>query len=298
MTVVSGYHPNPDLVPYAPAVGPFPHSPFLGAWLEELGSGVETLTAANAAAEVAVMRTERGWELLGDSDLTDYHSPLGTDLEPVIAELVGFVEGVPLVFDSLPEEAAGPLLAAFEDARCRVEREQHQVAMVLALPPTMDKFFEMLSKRDRHELRRKRRRYEEVVGPISHRSSGTRDFDEFVRLHRLSTGPKGSFMTGNRERFFARLSRQDGWRVDSLTSPSGGVVAALFGWSDEHAYYLYNSAYDPSYQAASPGLVVLLAMIEVSVEAGIATLDFLKGDEDYKQRLGAEPRPLYEVTAS
>ena len=37
--------------------------------------------------------------------------------------------------------------------------------------------------------------------------------------------------------------------------------------------------------------------IEFAIEEGQAIFDFLKGDEAYKFRLGAEPRPLFQVAA-
>ena len=47
---------------------------------------------------------------------------------------------------------------------------------------------------------------------------------------------------------------------------------------------------------ASPGVVLVSMLIERAIEAEKRVFDFLKGDETYKFRLGAAPRPLYEVT--
>ena len=296
MVLQRGFHPRPDLEPLASEVGPFPRHAFLSAWLEELGQEVDVATIDNPDGHFALMRGAKGWEFLGEPDLTDYHSPLGTDLKQTVAESLEL--GEPIVFDSVPQEAADALSEALAAAGKEPVTSQHEVAMVLELPPTLDRYFEALTKKDRHELRRKRRRYEEVVGSVAHRTDDPDGFDEFARLHRLAPGEKGEFMTGERRRFFARLSRLEGWQVDSLVDNSGRTIAALFGWSDGRGYYLYNSAFDPAFQSASPGLVVLLSMIEVAIEAGLTTFDFLKGDEDYKVRLGAKPRPLYQVTVT
>ena len=45
----------------------------------------------------------------------------------------------------------------------------------------------------------------------------------------------------------------------------------------------------------SPGVVLLGRLIELTIERGQSLFDFLKGDEHYKYRLGAEARPLYEI---
>jgi CelD/BcsL family acetyltransferase involved in cellulose biosynthesis len=72
-------------------------------------------------------------------------------------------------------------------------------------------------------------------------------------------------------------------------------VAAAFGFGDDRAYYLYNSAYDPGAAATSPGVVLVDLLVRRCLVEGLARLDLLKGDEVYKFRLGARARPLYAV---
>ena len=289
---------RPELVPLAPAVGPFPGTDFLRAWLDELGGEVEPLILDWDQGQLSMMRTGSRIELMGETDLTDYHSPLGGGLDDALAFLCEEIgSGMELSFDSLPEEAASPILKGLENAGLQPSSTVHEIAMVLPLPSGDEEFYQRLSKRDRHELRRKRRRYEELVGPVAHRS-GREGFDEFIRLHRLASGKKGQFMTGPRLAFFARLAELSGWRVDYLATPTGKASACVFGWTDSEGYYLYNSSYDPALQAASPGLVLLQSMIQKSIEEGLRIFDFLKGDEDYKARLGAKPRELLRLEAT
>jgi len=59
------------------------------------------------------------------------------------------------------------------------------------------------------------------------------------------------------------------------------------------AYYLYNSASDPAVGHASPGVVLVSALFEDRIARGTRIFDFLKGDEPYKFRYGARPRPLF-----
>jgi CelD/BcsL family acetyltransferase involved in cellulose biosynthesis len=167
------------------------------------------------------------------------------------------------------------------------------------LPASTDAYYSLIGKKERHELRRKRRRYEDQVGPPKLRTDTGAGFgfEEFIRLHRLAPGEKGGFMTDERLRFFARLARQEGWRVDYLEQ-DGVATACLFGWTDGSDYYLYNSCIDPEVQAASPGLVLLVGMIEHAIGEGWGVFDFLKGDEVYKSRLGAVPRQLFQVRAT
>lgn len=288
-----------DLPPLAPAVGPFAGYDFLSAWWEELGPAGEILTVADERGLLALHKLDASVAFLGDDDHTDYHSPLGHGIEVLLGRLVHDLgPGLHLNFDSMPVEACQPITAGLVGAGLRPEVGEHTVAMVLELPANMNDFMDALDKKDRHELRRKRRRYIENVGSIVHtthegRSSG---FDEFVRLHRLSPGAKGSFISGKRHAFFSRLASQPGWRVDLLEN-HGVATAGLFGWTDGQDYYLYNSSFDPSLQSSSPGLVLLVAMIEHAIASGFRRFDFLKGNEPYKARMGAHPRQLYRVDA-
>ena len=286
----------------APRTGPFPHREFLTAWHEELGQEAQAWQASSDHGELLLMKLSDGTlELLGEGDLCDYHSPLG-DLDVADFEIVGealSAQSHHLSFDSLPAEASEPMANGLAAAGFDPDVRQHQSALVLELPKTVDDFYANLGKKERHELRRKRRRYEESIGKVSlrtHEAGSTAGINEFVRLHRLSPGPKGQFMNGDRERFFRRLAAQPGWRTDLLETPAG-ASACLFGYSDASGYYLYNSGFDPALAHGSPGLVVLTAMIEHTIEQGLGVFDFLKGDEDYKVRLGASPRPLFVIEA-
>jgi len=217
-----------------------------------------------------------------------------------VAALAALIDGnVSIDLDSLPEEAATAIAERLERTGLEPKVSEQIIARVLELPAAVEEYYELVGKKERHELRRKRRRYEDQIGPVALKTDHGAGFgfEEFVRLHRLAPGDKGSFMTGERHRFFSRLAQQDGWRVDYLET-AGQATACLFGWTDGVDYFLYNSSFDPDLYAASPGQVVLLAMIEQSIGQGWKTFDFLKGDEIYKARLGAAPRQLFRVEVS
>ena len=88
-----------------------------------------------------------------------------------------------------------------------------------------------------------------------------------------------------------------GWGIDALLTPEQRIAAAGFSFHGDDGYYLYNSAFDRGYWEASPGVVLIASLIEFAIEEEQMVFDFLKGDETYKFRLGAEPRPLFEVAA-
>jgi CelD/BcsL family acetyltransferase involved in cellulose biosynthesis len=169
---------------------------------------------------------------------------------------------------------------------------RHEVALVLDLPNEPAAWAAALSKKHRHEVRRKRRRFLDVVGePVYERRFDADSFAAFLAMHRSSAGSKSTFLTPRAEAFFFALLTDAGGSVD-LLSVDGRPVAAAFGFAHAQAYYLYNSAYEPAFAEAAPGIVLIAAMIERSIADGLVRFDFLKGDERYKYHLGAVERPL------
>jgi hypothetical protein len=291
-------HPGWELPPAAGAVGPFPRRDFLRIVAGD--DHVELCATGDAA--LAVTWTDGRVRLSGEPDLTDYHTSLGGDVKPVIAELVDRVPpGTAIDFDSLPHPSAADIAAALESSGLEVSIDQHAMTAVVPLGRSFDDYLHDIGKKQRHEVRRKRRRYEEEVGPVVHETHRHVDwaFEEFIRLHRLSAGEKGDFMDPRHERMFRLLAATAGWRLDMLRIPGTDRAAAcLFSYSDDEGIYLYNSAYDPGLAAASPGIAIIGTMIETAIGEGLPRFDFLKGDEEYKFRLGAEARPLYRVKAT
>jgi CelD/BcsL family acetyltransferase involved in cellulose biosynthesis len=286
------------LIPLASAVGPFPLPSFIDAVTKFRNETVEV--AGDDRGVLPLTVSDDTVRVAGHADLTDYHSPLGDDLGVVATDLSDMVaQGLRLDLDSLPEEACGPLATALMERGVAFDVVEHTVSAVVMLPDTFDDYLAMLSKKQRHEVRRKHRRYEDILGEVIHEvhTEPGWAFDEFIRLHRLSEGEKGGFMTSQRQTFFETLVELDGWRVDVLRIPdTDRAAAALFSYSDDSGIYLYNSSYDHELSDASPGIAIVGTLIDQAISEGLPRFDFLKGDETYKFRLGAEPRPLYRIS--
>jgi CelD/BcsL family acetyltransferase involved in cellulose biosynthesis len=274
-------------------VGPFPLSGFISAWWSHLGTG-EPLIIESGASKLPLTLDSQLLHIAGESDLTDYHSPLGTEVEELGAALgVLIAQRHRISLDSLPESSATRLAFGLRSEGVETYARPDVVVTVLELTSGVE-FLSTLDKRQRHEVRRKRRRFEERIGPAIVETDRDGAFERFAGLHRSSPGRKGRFMVGEREEFFRALYHQPGWRVDELLHRDR-AVAAMFGFSDGATYYLYNSAYDNELAEASPGIVLLTYAIERLGAEGLTRFDFLKGEEEYKTRLGASPRQLYRI---
>ena len=280
----------------APFTGPFPLAPFLEAWASQaVAPGTETLVVSSPDGALPIWVDSGTIRFQGDADLTDYHSPLGDSIDECVAQIARRYGGNPFSFDSLPVEALGPLIQALEGVTASVVTRDHSATLVLDLPTGYEAWLAMLSKKHRHEVRRKQRRFAESVGEAFYeRRSDPEAFAAFVDMHRKADGDKGAFMTGRAEGFFLALLTEAGASID-LLSVAGSPVAAAFGFADHRGYYLYNSAYEPDLVGAAPGIVLLAAMIERSISDGLSRFDFLKGDERYKYHLGGVERPLWVI---
>src|SRR5438132_13231481 len=87
----------------------------------------------------------------------------------------------------------------------QIEVTQEDVCPRAELPGDWEAYLGRLSKKDRHELRRKFRRLDsagQVTFPLG---SGDKDMDDFFRLHRLSREDKAGFMTPDMEAFFRQV---------------------------------------------------------------------------------------------
>ncbi|OFW67619.1 MAG: hypothetical protein A2Z12_01265 [Actinobacteria bacterium RBG_16_68_21] len=281
-----------DRRPLAAAVGPFPHRPFLETWWRHRGAG-EPAIVEHGDSVAAVVTHEGVMSYAGDTDVTDYHTPLGPDPgAAVVAAVSAAKRGTSLRFDSMPLEVARPVLAALTAAGIEAVLRRHEVTMVLPLNAAEP--LAVLDGKERHEMRRKTRRFEETYGEPTV-VTGAEGFASFVKLHRLAEGSKGAFMSDATAAFFHDLLEVPGAIVDVLRGAQGDALAAAFGFVDADTYYLYNSSFDPSAAPVSPGIVILKILMERESAAGRRRFDLLKGTETYKRRLGAHPRALYLI---
>ena len=112
---------------------------------------------------------------------------------------------------------------------------------------------------------------------------------EFMAMMAESRGDKAVFLTAEMRRFFERLSAslsEAGWLRLYVMSVSGEAAAMVLCFVARNQLLLYNSGYDPKYRELSAGLGSKVFCIRDAVERGMASVNFLRGDEGYKYELG------------
>jgi CelD/BcsL family acetyltransferase involved in cellulose biosynthesis len=174
--------------------------------------------------------------------------------------------------------------------------EVEDVCPIIDLPSNWDDYLMMLDKKQRHEVRRKLRKAENeadtrfvIVGPDHNLQA---EMQAFVDLHQKSTPEKDEFMDPQMQAFFfdvGQVLQSQGWLQLAFVEMDGQKAAALLNFNYGDAILVYNSGYDPaSFSQLSPGIVVTAFCIEHAIALGRRKFDFLRGDEVYKYRFGAQ----------
>ncbi len=191
-----------------------------------------------------------------------------------------------------------PRLLAERGFAVRVEREE--VCPVITLASDFEGYLAGLDKKQRHEVRRKVRRAESaeeqvewyIVGPQHDLSA---EIDKFVHLMAASHPEKALFLKDEKNMAFFRAIvlrvAQCGWLQLSFLTVNGTPVATYLNFDYDNRILVYNSGLLPeAYGHLSPGIVLLTYNIQHAIELGRTAFDFLRGNEEYKYRMGGHDR--------
>ncbi len=185
-----------------------------------------------------------------------------------------------------------------------VEDVLEAVCPRVALPGSWDDYLAGLSKKDRHELRRKLRRFQETgstlrVVTLTRPDAVRAGLDDFIRLHTASRQDKREFMTPQMEAFFRAMAvalAEEGLVRLSFVELDGTRVAGLLAFDAGDALLLYNSGYDPALAHASVGIVSKALLLREAIAEGKRWFDFLRGAEPYKYDLGGKDYEVHTLT--
>ncbi len=293
-----------------PGATAFSHPAWAQVWLRHFGAGCAPVFLSIRRGEdligVAALDMDRAEAReLGDHNVRDYAGPLALpgEEDTVAAGILEWLREdlTPAVtFWGIPADS--PMVEAIESAAklgWTFETTPEAVCPGIDLPETFEDYVAALSKKERHEIRRKLRNFA-TAGNAKFASWDTPAeieprLDRFFELMRISRGDKDEFLTPAMEAFFRDLVATFGplgmLHLGVLTL-EGTEVAMTLSFENPEGVYLYNSGYDPAFAHLSIGLVSKAMALEDAIERGKSRFDFLRGDEDYKRRLGGIDRPL------
>jgi CelD/BcsL family acetyltransferase involved in cellulose biosynthesis len=186
----------------------------------------------------------------------------------------------------------------------RVEVTLEDVCPIISLPDAYEAYLESLDKKQRHELRRKRRKAEDY--PVTWYVAGKdhniqAEIETFLDLMASSTSEKAGFLEERGHKAFFReigpLMFDKGMLDLTFLVVGGNQVAAMWNYTFGKRMMLYNSGIrSQEFMALSPGIVLLTFNIEHSIKSGYRLYDFLQGDEEYKYRMGAHSTRVFNLS--
>lgn len=171
-----------------------------------------------------------------------------------------------------------------------------QVSPFITLPKTWEEYLTSLSRKNRHELKRKIRKLDNLDGQMVYLPVNSVTSNTFLNLLAQSTKLKSSFLSPKMRLFFMDLLTtmpQKHLCLGFLKLPHQ-EISAILAFIFKKQVLLYNSGFSVQYQSLSPGLVAKALLIKKSIQDQREIFHFLRGDEAYKYDLGASKQNLYQ----
>ncbi len=281
-------------------------------WWRFLGEGelhlVTVRAGRNLIGLVPLIRLGDRWEFAGGAEVADFLDVIAArgSSDEVAEAVVDYMtrRGGTVDFRNLGPQSIGSVGIHAEARRRGIpsDLEMEDVSPRVELPDSWETYLQSLSKKDRHELRRKLRRLLST-GDVQHRyvsNPTTRgaDVDDFFRLHRLSGEDKAAFMTPRMETFFRALVDEfmpKNWVRLYFLEIDGIRVASAILFDYAGKFLLYNSGYDPEFAHLSVGVLLKAFCLRDAISEGRQVFDFLQGNEPYKYDLGAFDVPIMRL---
>ena len=176
-----------------------------------------------------------------------------------------------------------------------IEIIKSDTSVYLELPKSYESYINDLSKKNRHELKRKKRIFEERFGEKTlEKSKDSKIFEQFVSLHKKSLGEKGEYMNQAVERFYSSLFEQENWYIYFINN-NDSMISSAFMYESETADYLFNSCRDHTLDEFNTGTYLNDQLLQNSINNKKQYFDFLKGEEKYKFNFGGKVHQLYDL---
>jgi CelD/BcsL family acetyltransferase involved in cellulose biosynthesis len=194
--------------------------------------------------------------------------------------------------------------AAAPGAGYVVERFDEAISPCCPLPPSWEDYLGVLSKKDRHEMRRKLRRLDTAGGDVQFRvitesAEACAQLERLFHLMRISNHHKEEFLDRPGMQTFFRemtdcMANAGMLRLHVLTF-DGEAVAMVLNFDIGGRLYMYNSGYDTQYSHYAVGLMSKALLLQDAIEQGRTAVDFMRGDESYKYDLGGKDRKVLRL---
>lgn len=177
-----------------------------------------------------------------------------------------------------------------------------EVCPVVELPQNFDDYLMQLDKKQRHEIRRKKRRADAAgveLKIVTGEDDIAAEVDDFLELLQMSTAEKEDWLNEGRRAVFhevAKSALEAGTLQLLFLKQENKKIAGLYNFDYNDRIWVYNSGLNiVEFGHLSPGVVLTACAIELAIRAGRHEFDFLRGDEQYKYYFGAQDTTVHHI---
>ena len=307
------------LVEQSIADTPFSRYEYLAEWWQTLGGGEwksAELVLVSATENdqlvgiaplfIAEYDGQKALLLLGSIEISDYLDLIvrERDISRFLSGLIDFLASSSadnwsaIDWYNLPDNS--PTLTALKaDSEQRgwtYHGEIYRPTPRIPLNSSFDEYLSRIDKKQRHEIRRKLRRIEESGRArfyiVDQTHNIETELEAFFHLMVQDPGKENFLHPAMREQMTVtlRAAHQQGYLWLGFLEVDGVKTAASLNFDYKNKLWGYNSGVSRTYMELSPGWVLMAYTIQWCCENGRYEFDFMRGDEEYKYRLGGVNR--------
>ncbi len=243
---------------------------------------------------------------IGQIEVSDYLDFLcaQSELQSFIASLLDFIKTEPGLLSRnldfanfLDDSPSLPILRELcEQKGIFYTSEVLQPSPFIPMKPNWEEYLASISKKQRHEIRRKLRNadahHETDWHIVSTEHNLQEEMQAFINMMR-NEPQKAAFLSPEMESFLTQTAARAlevGQLHLAFLILDGQKAAGYLSFLAGGKLWVYNSAWNPDFSCCSPGWVLLAKVINWAIEQGLTEVDMMRGDEEYKYRIGGIDR--------
>jgi CelD/BcsL family acetyltransferase involved in cellulose biosynthesis len=262
-----------------------------------IGPSLRFLGSGKACSDFQALLSEPGYETQAADQVADWLIQAAEQRAWGLLELEGISENDP---------ATRQLMARLQTYGCKLHHTDLESTWRLDLSGGWDGFLANLSTTQRRQTRNLLNRYgrnEKLTVQSATASGETHEaLQRCVDLHQRrwhADGQPGCFADRRFRSFVEKavdgLAARKQIQIINLEDQGIPIAALLFLRDPAGNLYMYQSGRDPQREKDNVGRVLNALAIRAACEAGVEYVDYLRGDEIYKARLGASPARCLRV---
>ncbi|EMI20183.1 cellulose biosynthesis protein celD [Rhodopirellula maiorica SM1] len=309
---------------------PFRQTSWLQPWWDQFGGQLEAyvLVARDAEEQICGILplcrsfdSPRTLRFIGDNNAcTDFASilldPQDANAESIVDAMVQFLcehtatDSEGWDFLELDGVSAGdPVMRCFSASLAKagviVHAQSRMSTWLLQAAESWEQQLSRHSKRTRKKTRGFLESVDKTPGMERVIANSTEQVDEFmdaiIELHQRrwnAVGEPGTYADKQLRDFVTQMAHEM-FRNDRLYLPvlrlDGRIIGGELGILSDDLLYIYSSGFDLDAANLEPGRILAVNTLKYVHDQGLRGIEYMRGDEPYKARSGAEPTPLLQL---